>query len=266
MRVLDAIAAIPLLIWAIAVVGISGWTAIRLGPFTLANEIKVMVLLGRALHPRAGAPHHMPAAKAESRSDYVDARRLQGAAEWRIMVWRRAAELPVAGHRAGDAAAWPSASSSRRRSASSASACSRRPRAGAPCWPRRATTCSPAMVAVGVPGSCDLAHGDRLQPAGRRAARRARPAPQHRGADGMTLPLMQSGRAADRVRPRSEVVRGVDLAIAPGEAVGLVGESGSGKSMTALGHHAAAAARRAHRRRRYPACRDRSLLAVIGAR
>jgi oligopeptide/dipeptide ABC transporter ATP-binding protein len=33
----------------------------------------------------------------------------------------------------------------------------------------------------------------------------------------------------------TEIVRGVDFAIAPGEAVGLVGESGSGKSLTALG-------------------------------
>lgn len=85
MRSLDAIAAIPLLIWAIAVVGIVGVDPVHLGPFTFQNQIKVMVLLGFLYIPGLARLTHV-AAKAESRSDYVLARRLQGVAEWRIMV------------------------------------------------------------------------------------------------------------------------------------------------------------------------------------
>ncbi|MCU1423499.1 MAG: oligopeptide/dipeptide transporter, ATPase subunit, partial [Microbacteriaceae bacterium] len=44
---------------------------------------------------------------------------------------------------------------------------------------------------------------------------------------GLTVSLTRNG-------VRSDVIRGVDLEIAPGEIVGLVGESGSGKSVLAL--------------------------------
>ncbi len=85
MRILDAMAAIPLLIWAIAVVGIVGVDPVHLGPFTFQNEIKLMLLLGLLYIPGLGRLTHA-SAKAESRGDYVAARRLQGVAEWRIMV------------------------------------------------------------------------------------------------------------------------------------------------------------------------------------
>jgi peptide/nickel transport system permease protein len=85
MRFLDAMAAIPLLIWAIAVVGIVGVDPVHVGPFTFQNEVKVMALLGVLYIPGLARITHA-SAKAESRSDYVAARRLQGVAEWRIMV------------------------------------------------------------------------------------------------------------------------------------------------------------------------------------
>src|SRR5271156_4071967 len=46
MRVLEAIAAIPILIWAIALVGIFGVKDVAFGPLTITNETKLLVMLG----------------------------------------------------------------------------------------------------------------------------------------------------------------------------------------------------------------------------
>jgi peptide/nickel transport system permease protein len=85
MRVLDAMAAIPLLIWAIALVGILG-----VGPFTIAgitfgNEVKLLALLGVLYIPTLARITYATAL-GEARSNYVAARRLQGVGPLRIMV------------------------------------------------------------------------------------------------------------------------------------------------------------------------------------
>jgi peptide/nickel transport system permease protein len=85
MRVLDAMAAIPLLIWAIALVGILG-----VGPFTVAgitfgNEVKLLMLLGVLYIPTLARITYA-SALAEARNNYVAARRLQGVSPLRIMV------------------------------------------------------------------------------------------------------------------------------------------------------------------------------------
>jgi len=85
MRVLDAMAAIPLLIWAIALVGILG-----VGPFTVlgitfGNEVKLLVLLGILYMPTLARITYA-SALGESRNNYVAARRLQGVGSFRIMV------------------------------------------------------------------------------------------------------------------------------------------------------------------------------------
>ncbi|MEA2771972.1 MAG: peptide/nickel transport system permease protein [Acetobacteraceae bacterium] len=85
MRSLDAIASIPLLIWAIAVVGILGTKEVHVGPFTFGNEVKVLVLLGLLYIPTLARVTYTAAA-AESRATYVLARRLQGVGGIRIML------------------------------------------------------------------------------------------------------------------------------------------------------------------------------------
>ncbi len=85
MRLLEAVGAIPILIWAIALVGIMGIKDMRVGPFTLGNEAKLLILLGLLYIPTLARVTYTTAL-GESVAGYVLARRLQGVAGLRIMV------------------------------------------------------------------------------------------------------------------------------------------------------------------------------------
>jgi peptide/nickel transport system permease protein len=84
MRVLEAVSAIPTLIWGIALVGIFGVRSAVWGPFTVTNEEKLLVMLGLLYVPTLARLTYTSAV-IESKSNYVAARRLQGAGGLRIM-------------------------------------------------------------------------------------------------------------------------------------------------------------------------------------
>jgi peptide/nickel transport system permease protein len=85
MRFLEAIAAIPILIWAIALVGIFGVGDMHVGPFVLANEAKLMILLGLLYIPTLARVTYTTAV-VQSQANFVLARRLQGTSGLRIML------------------------------------------------------------------------------------------------------------------------------------------------------------------------------------
>jgi len=84
MRTLEAISAIPILIWAIALVGIVGVKDIQIGPLTVTNETKLLVMLGLLYVPTLARLTYT-SALSESQANYVAARRLQGVGGVRIM-------------------------------------------------------------------------------------------------------------------------------------------------------------------------------------
>ena len=84
MRAMDALAAIPMLIWAIAIAGILGVGPVHLAGLTLPNEAKIVVLVGVLYIPPLARVTYS-GALAESAADYVRARRMQGAAPLSIM-------------------------------------------------------------------------------------------------------------------------------------------------------------------------------------
>jgi peptide/nickel transport system permease protein len=85
MRTVDGLFSIPLLIWAIAVIGIVGVGPIQIGPFSLPNEAKVILLVGLLYIPSIARVTYA-AALVESKADYVLARRVQGASDAEIMI------------------------------------------------------------------------------------------------------------------------------------------------------------------------------------
>lgn len=85
MRTVDALFSIPMLVWAIAIVGIVGVGPIEIGPISLPNEAKVTLLVG-FLYVPAIARVTYAAALVESKADYVLARRIQGATDLEIIL------------------------------------------------------------------------------------------------------------------------------------------------------------------------------------
>ena len=85
MRAMDGLASIPLLIWAIAVVGIVGVGPTRIGGFSFPNETKLIILIGVFYMPPLARVTY-GGALAEAASDYVRARRSQGASDFSILI------------------------------------------------------------------------------------------------------------------------------------------------------------------------------------
>jgi peptide/nickel transport system permease protein len=84
MRIVDSVASIPLLVWAIAIVGILGVGPLPIGPLVLPNEVKIVVLVGCLFSP-VFARVTYAVGKRVVRADYVRARYLQGASHWDIV-------------------------------------------------------------------------------------------------------------------------------------------------------------------------------------
>lgn len=85
MRIVDGVASIPLLVWAIAIVGILGVGPMPLGRLLLPNEVKIVVLVGSLFSP-VFARVTYAVAKRIAGADYVRARFLQGASHWQIVI------------------------------------------------------------------------------------------------------------------------------------------------------------------------------------
>ena len=85
MRATEIVAAVPLLIVAIAVVGVLGVKPVTVGPVTITNEVKIVFVLGILYIPGLARVVFAVAAS-EAVSDYIRARRIQGVGDFSLMV------------------------------------------------------------------------------------------------------------------------------------------------------------------------------------
>lgn len=85
MRVMEAVASIPLLIWAIALLGILGVDPIVIWGIPFGNEVKLLVLIGLLYTPTLTRIMR-DVAVGEIASDYVKARRIQGVSTLTILI------------------------------------------------------------------------------------------------------------------------------------------------------------------------------------
>lgn len=85
MRLMEILASIPLLIWAIAMVGVLGVGPLAIGPLRVTNEVKLVILVGILYAPGLARLTHALALN-EAQAEYVTARQLQGASGAGIMI------------------------------------------------------------------------------------------------------------------------------------------------------------------------------------
>ncbi|MEA2934178.1 MAG: peptide/nickel transport system permease protein [Variibacter sp.] len=78
MRTFDILFSIPLLVLAVAVIGVVGTGSITLGPITLGDQAKLIALIGLSFTPALGRVTYA-STLVEAKSDYVRAKRSQGA-------------------------------------------------------------------------------------------------------------------------------------------------------------------------------------------
>lgn len=78
MRFFDLLFSIPMLVWAITIIGIFGAGVLVIGPFAFGNEIKLIALIGASFIPALGRITYATTL-VESKADYVRAKKALGA-------------------------------------------------------------------------------------------------------------------------------------------------------------------------------------------